>query len=260
MESGRAVHSLTMTRFLRRLEREAHGQALTAGLAAALDVAAGFGVIAVSLLWLSPARIWGLPLAMALGALAGYSLGTRLARYAVPLHRRHSRWALIDGGLLAGVIDEYAYERLPGLERDPLDSVLFRRWRPPRQTESFRRRLEQLLRSWTQCCANLKIPPVPRDWHRQTRMLFAILLIGGGLLVLVWDSGLDFLPGHREAQQILATSTLVYWIIGLVLAPALALVVADGFAAQSGRRLALLDVLDSRDGPPPPAGHYPQLG
>jgi len=248
MESGRPVHSLEMTRFLRRLEREARDGMNTAGLAAAVAVAAGFGLIAASLLWHSPARIWGLPLTFGLGALVGYGLGVILARYSIPRHRRHSRWALIEGGLLAGVIDEQAYERLPGLERDPLDSVLFRSWRPARQTASFRRRLEQLLRSWTQCCANLKISPVPQPWSHRIRLPIVVLVTGGGLLVLFCLVGCEFIPRFEEVQHALATSRAVFWYIGLLIAPAMALATADDYAAQSARRLALLDVLASRDG------------
>lgn len=256
------VHSPEMARFLRELGYQARDYMQLAAAFAAFDVAAGFTLVAVSLLFYSPARVWGLPLVMGLGALAGYGLGVVVSRYAVPLQRRHARWALIEGGLLAGVIDDHAHERLPGLERDPLDSPLLRSWRPPRRTKSFRQRLTQLLRSWTQCCSNLKISPVPQPWSRNVRTPLAVVTTAGGLLALVWLVGRVYIPGLTDMLQVVATLRLVYWYIALLVAPAIALVTADGYAAQSGRRLALLDVLESRSNKPPssrPAAGTPEL-
>lgn len=249
------AHSLEMTRFLRQLGRSGRGLLSQAPVVSALIVAVGFAAIAYGIVGFSHGLVLALAIGVALGGVAGYYLGSQLARFGLSPHREYSRWLLREGNLLAYAIDDDAYALLPDLGKSDANSRrtgipfldnLALRYTPVNHTDSFRRRLAQLLRSWNLCCRDLRLSPVPLAWRRRFQALTWVFGITFPLVLIALDPHLDSVRYLGAIQHALVSSRLVYWIIGLLLAPSLATMLADGTVMLGARRLALLDLLASR--------------
>jgi hypothetical protein len=178
---------------LRRNAGQSHARQL-AGLRwgmPALGALCGVVVyLAIDLFGGGSARLAKLAGMLTLATVAGVGWGfAALAHAALPGLRQRIRRALLDHGLLQLVLEHEPYDRLPSLR--PQTALLHRPLRPIKGGP-LAQRLERLMHTYTACCAEAGIAPLPAlpsdelpqsGWQRFIRRLpLALAVLGGGVL------------------------------------------------------------------------------